>query len=118
MTFSITSAGRCRRQGGSRGGDSVWQNRAPKRLGIPEHEVTEPTRPFTLWTVVHPELFIDSEVPARSAAQACRVAWTRWYRHPVQTGLDELMRDAFEVRDTGKPSEEGVVSSAGTASGP
>ena len=71
-----------------------------------------PTQPYTLWAVSHPELFVRIEVPARSHEEARRVAWRRWYRRPVRTGLDELMRDAFTTEDTGKPVKvEGAPSS-------
>ena len=80
--------------------------------------MTESNRPYTLWVVTHPEHPARIEVPARSPEEARRVAWERWYRRPVQTGIDELMRDAFHVRDTGKPAEErpGPVSSGANTS--
>ena len=68
--------------------------------------MTVPNRPYTLWSVSHPEHFVRIEVPARSPEEARRVAWQRWYRRPVRTGLDELMRDAFDAQDTGKPVEQ------------
>ena len=68
--------------------------------------MTDATRPYTLWSVTHPEHFVRIEVPARSYEEARRVAWQQWYRRPVRTGLDELMRDAFDAQDTGKPVEQ------------
>ena len=68
--------------------------------------MTVPTRPYTLWGVTHPEHFVRIEVPARSHEEARSVAWTRWYRRPVRTGLDELMREAFDVQDTGKSAQQ------------
>ena len=68
--------------------------------------MTEPPRPYTLWAVTHPEAFVHIEVPARSPEEARRVAFSQWYGRPVRTGLDELMRDAFNVRDTGKHAGE------------
>ena len=67
--------------------------------------MTVPDRPYTMWGVTHPEHFVRIEVPARSPEEARRVAWKRWYRRPVQSGLDELMRDALDAQDTGKPVE-------------
>ena len=77
--------------------------------------MTAPTRPYTLWTVTHPELFVRIEVPARSHEEAERVAWRRWYGRPVRTGLDELMRDAFQTEDTGKPAEGETAPNSGAA---
>ena len=59
-----------------------------------------------LWVVTHPELRVRIEVPARSPEEARRVAWQRWYGRPIEGGLDELMRDAFEARNTGKPARD------------
>ena len=69
-------------------------------------------RTRTLWTVTHPELFVRIEVPARSPEEAQREAWKRWYRRPVETDLDELMRAAFATEDTGRPAD---ASDTGTA---
>ena len=82
--------------------------------------MTAPTRPYTLWAVTHPELFVRIEVPARSHQETQRVAWQQWYRRPVRTGLDELMRDAFKTENTRKPAEGEVAPSSRKAntSGP
>ena len=77
--------------------------------------MTASIRPYTLWIVTHPELFVRIEVPARSHEEAERVAWQRWYRRPVRTGLDELMRDAFQTEDTGKPAKGETAPSSGAA---
>ena len=77
--------------------------------------MTAPTSPYTLWSVTHPELFVRFEVPVRSLEEAQRVAWQRWYRRPVRTGRDELMRDAFQTQDTGKPAEGETAPSLGAA---
>ena len=60
----------------------------------------------TIWVVMHPEHRVQIEVPARTHEEAHRAAWQIWYRRPVRDGLDELMRDAFQVRNTGKVAEE------------
>ena len=72
------------------------------------------TCPYTLWAVAHPEEPVRIEVPARSVEEARNLAWTQWYRRPVRTGLDEVLRHAFSVRDTGIPVEP-TVSRGGDA---
>ena len=81
---------------------------------------TSGTRPFTLWTVTHPDHFVRIEVSARSAEEARRVAWQRWYRLPVRTDLAALMREAFGTDDTGVPAEKepGPVSSGAKTNAP
>ena len=60
----------------------------------------------TLWTVTHPERLVRIEVPARSVEEARQEAWKRWYRRPVQTEFDALLRAAFATQDTGRPADE------------
>ena len=76
--------------------------RRPATLGV----ALSNTRPFTLWTVTRPEQCVRIEVSVRSAEEARRVAWQRWYRLPVRTDLDALMREAFGTDDTGVPAEK------------
>ena len=65
--------------------------------------MSDTERAPTIWVVMHPEHRIQIEVAARTNEEAHRAAWGHWYRRPVRDGLDELMRDAFQVRNTGKP---------------
>ena len=74
------------------------------RRGARSGERCDTIRAYTLWTVTHPEQPARIEVAARTPEEARRVAWQRWYRRPVRDGLDELMRDAFDAQDTGRPA--------------
>ena len=71
-----------------------------------ERTISDARRARTLWVVTHPEYPTRMEVPARTPEEPRRVGWEHWYRRPVQGGLDELMRDPLQARDTGKPAEE------------
>ena len=73
------------------------------------------TRPYTQWVVTHPEVAVRIVVPARSAEEARAAAWKEWYRRPVRTGFDEVLRDAFGARDTGIPAEPVAGRNSGKA---
>ena len=51
-----------------------WGGENHVRPRARDRPMTAPTRPYTLWAVTHPELFVRIEVPARSHEEAQRVA--------------------------------------------
>ena len=61
--------------------------------------------PRTHWTIEHPEVPARLVVAARSADEARTLAWRRWYGREPTTELEEHLRAAFAVTNSGEPAE-------------
>ena len=59
----------------------------------------------THWRVEHPEAAVRLVVAARTEDEARALAWRRWYDREPTRELDELLRAAFSVTDSGEVAE-------------